>query len=233
MTARRRRGWTAATVLGHSARMPIVPRTRVLPLVAAALLAGCAAGTTVTLRHDISPGASVDPEAARVPAVRVVAVDARPRAAQLRLVVGTAPDPVGIGAPPPDYTAAEPVEATFSKALEAELKARGFALADDAKLTVRLEIRRFFSEGQQAGVLGVSDVAVADLELGATVADSGGGVRYARTITAHAQDPVGVGGLTRTGTVQAVLQAVLDHGLAELLKDDAFLGALKPPTGSS
>ena len=221
-------GWTARSGFVHSdGRM----RPLSLACLLAAAVAGCAASTMVTLRHEVPPGARAEREAAPV---RVTAGDARPQAAsgsaQARLVVGTAPDPIEIGPPPPDYTVAEPIQAAFAKALEAELAARGFRVGDGAGVLVRLEIRRFFSEGRRKLV---GDVAGADLEMDVTVATASGEARYSRRIVQHAEAPVGVAGLTRTGTVQAVLQRAMDDGFAVLLGDEAFLRALRPPTGSS
>ncbi len=187
---------------------------------------GCAPATTITLRHEAPQAQGV---VQRPTAVRVTAMDARP-GVSAGLVVGTAPDPIEIGPPPADYTPSEPIQATFARALEGELRARGFRVEGGADVLVRVEIRRFFSEGRRKVV---GDVAAADLEMDVTVATGSGEGRYARRIVQHAEAPVGVGGLTRTGSVQTALQHAFDAGLAALLGDEGFLRALTPPTGSS
>lgn len=120
----------------------------------------------------------------------------------------------------PDIVVTEPVAMTIKQSIESELTARGFRVADNAKLQVVVDVNVFFND-YKAGILR-SD-AVADLKMNVSVLLNGDS-RYSRQVAA--QGHVAWANTMGSQDAETALNAALDNGMDALFGDGAFVSAL-------
>ncbi len=205
--------------------IPIIMMTCVLALTS--LVAGCATWIIreerITLYHTQLKVNTI-PEAANI----VVAVQVNDKRDYLapgisrkwgKAVVGYGRN--GLGEETyPDIIVTRPVEQTIRQAVESELKARGFRVADDANLQIVIDINTFFND-YKVGFLR-SD-AVADLDMHVKMLSNGEN-RFSRQIAA--QGRTAWAATMGSRDAEAALNMALDNGIDALFDDDAFIAAL-------
>lgn len=128
----------------------------------------------------------------------------------------------GFGMEMAPITASEEVAVTVQRAIETELRSRGFQPGSAAaQVLIATDLTRFYNE-HKVGILTCD--AFADLNLQVTVKTGNGAVRYTKMIAAQ-------GGKTNflvmSGeTAKVALELALANGMKQLFEDQAFLAAL-------
>lgn len=204
-------------------------RTKTLTVVlafAGALLSGCALTTDrIEIQYKQQQGVAQIPGAGNVP-VSVQVNDQR----QDKSKVSSKKNGFGMEMAP--ILAAEDVSITIRRAIEQELRARGFRVESDAALIqIAADLTRFYNDHKVGFFAGD---AVADLNLSITVRSKQGNVLYARQIVAQGIEP---NTQLMTGeNARRALDRALENGIKYLFEDPAFLSALqmaKPAPGSN
>jgi uncharacterized lipoprotein YajG len=193
-------------------------RKLLMAAAAAAALSGCAL-TTDRISLEYTPQAGVAPIAgANNVAVSVQVSDHRPDKTKVSSKKN------GFGMEMAPIVASEDVAVTIRRAIDVELRARGFQLADGARVKLAAEVTRFWNDHKIGFFAGD---AVADLNMTVSVRSKGGEQVYARQISAQ-----GIEANTQLATGDNAKLA-LDRSLASALKtlfdDRAFLAALLAP----
>lgn len=120
------------------------------------------------------------------------------------------------------FLAREEVTVTIRKAIEQELRARGFHLdSDTALVQINADLTRFYNE-LKTGFL--SGDAVADLNMSVTVKSKSGDLLYTRQVVAQGIEPnIQMGS---ANNVSLALNRALETGMQSLFEDRTFLAAL-------
>ncbi len=187
-----------------------------LALFAASMLGGCAITTErIEVPYSPAPGAVALPGAAAV-AVAVRVNDAREDKGR----IGTKRNAYGLAMAP--ILAGEEVPITVRRALEAELRARGFqGPGPTVAVLVDVDLDRFMSDFK---VWTVSVDATAQVTLRVTVPGAGGRAGYSRRIAAEG---VKTGlPLMTAERAREVLTLALADAVGQLFADPAFAAAL-------
>lgn len=116
---------------------------------------------------------------------------------------------------------AEDVGVTFKKAMEYELKARGFSLGPDAVVSIDAELTKFYSDFKMGFV---SVDALAECSLGVTVKGKKGNLLFARQYTAEGAERNGM--IAGGENARLALEQALSQGMQKLFADPAFTTAL-------
>lgn len=118
--------------------------------------------------------------------------------------------------------ATEDVAVTVQRAIEQELRARGFQLGSDAALVqIAADLTRFYNDHKMGFFAGD---AVADLNMSVTVKSKKGDLLYTRQVIAQ-----GVEANTQLMTgenAKLALNRALENGMKYLFEDQTFLSAL-------
>ncbi len=128
----------------------------------------------------------------------------------------------GFGMEMAPILAIEDVAVTVRKAIEQELKSRGFTLSSDAALVlIAADITRFYNDHKMGFFAGD---AVADLNMTVTVKSKKGDLLYTRQIIAQGVEP---NTQLMTGeNARLALNRALENGMKFLFEDKLFLAAL-------
>ena len=193
-------------------------RKLLMAAVAAAGLSGCAL-TTDRISLEYTPQAGVAPiPGAHNVAVSVQVTDHRPDKSKVSSKKN------GFGMEMAPIVASEDVAVTIRKAIDVELRARGFQLADGARVRLAAEVTRFWNDHKIGFFAGD---AIADLNMTVSVRSKGGEQVYARQIATQ-----GIEANTQLASGDNAKLA-LDRSLASAMKmlfdDRAFLSALLAP----
>lgn len=185
-------------------------------LLAAAALGGCAlTPESIHIQYSPAPGTAVLPAAAGVP-VTVSVTDLRPDKSR----VGTKRNARDVALAP--IRAAEDVPATVQRAVETELRARGFGVPGAAgAVQVQLELASFMSRFK---VFTVSAEAAADVAFVVRVPAAGGHGGYERRIAAEGLNTDLQ--LVTGERAREVLDQALREAIRQLFADPAFTAAL-------
>ncbi|QWV93589.1 YajG family lipoprotein [Geomonas oryzisoli] len=116
---------------------------------------------------------------------------------------------------------AEDVSVTFQKALEQELKARGFAIRPDAVVTVDAELNKFYSDFKMGFV---SVDAIAECSLGITVKGKKGNLLFSRQYMTEGAERNGM--IAGGDNARLALEQALAQGMQKLFADPGFIAAL-------
>ncbi|QXE89806.1 YajG family lipoprotein [Geomonas subterranea] len=116
---------------------------------------------------------------------------------------------------------AEDVNITFKKALEQELKARGFAIGPEALVTVDAELNKFYSDFKMGFV---SVDALAECSLGVTVKGKKGNLLFSRQYMTEGAERNGM--IAGGDNARLALEQALAQGMQKLFADPAFIAAL-------
>lgn len=194
-------------------------QARILALaccVAAASLSGCALTTEqIELSYTPQAGVSRIAGAENVP-VDVTVVDQRLDKSKVSSKKN------GFGAEMAPITAAEDVAVTIRKAIEQELRARGFRLDSEAALVkIDADVTRFYNDHKMGFFAGD---AVADLNLSVSVKSKDGKLLYAKQIAAQGKEANTQ--LATGNNARLALDRALANGMKTLFEDKAFLSAL-------
>ncbi|MDA8129204.1 MAG: YajG family lipoprotein [Betaproteobacteria bacterium] len=183
---------------------------------AAASLSGCALTTEqIEINYVPQTGVSKIAGADKVP-VDVTVVDQRLDKSKVSSKKN------GFGAEMAPITATEDVAVTVRKAIEQELRARGFRLDSDAALVkVAADVTRFYNDHKMGFFAGD---AVADLNLSVTVKSKDGALLYAKQIVAQGKEANTQ--LATGNNARIALERALQNGMKMLFDDKAFLSAL-------
>lgn len=184
--------------------------------VAVASLSGCALTTDrIELQYTQQQGVVPIPGANNV-SVNVQVVDQR----QDKSKVSSKKNGFGIEMAP--ILATEDVTATISRAMEQELRARGFQLNSDAALVqIAAGLTQFYNDHKVGFFAGD---AVADLNMSVTVKSKKGDLLYVRQVIAQGIEP---NTQLMTGeNARLALNRALENGMKSLFEDQAFLAAL-------
>lgn len=129
----------------------------------------------------------------------------------------------GHGLETADITSNEDVTVTIGRAIEQEIRARGFkAGAGPADIKLTAEINRFYNDHKMGWFSGD---AVADLSLSVRVSDAANKLLYSRTVMSQGKE---ANTQLATGNNAAIaLDKALEAGMKDLFNDQAFLSALK------
>lgn len=118
--------------------------------------------------------------------------------------------------------ATEDVTVTIQRAIEQELKARGFELdADAAHIQIAGDLARFYSDHKMGFFSGD---AIADLNMSVTVKSKKGDQLYSRQVVAQGIEPNTQ--LAGGENARLALNRALEDGMKALFEDQAFLAAL-------
>lgn len=121
----------------------------------------------------------------------------------------------------------EDVGVTFKKAIEYELKARGFSLGPDALVTVDAELTKFYSDFKMGFV---SVDALAECNLGVTVKGKKGNLLFARQYMAEGAERNAM--IAGGENARLALERALAEGMQKLFADPTFIAALLQASGS-
>jgi len=121
----------------------------------------------------------------------------------------------------PDIVVTEPVELTLKRAIEDELKARGFHVDRHADYAMTIDVNTFFND-YKVGII-LSD-SVADLNMEVRVLSNDGRVRYSRTISAQGRKALA--SPMDSFDARIALNRALDQGIQALFDDRALLNTL-------
>lgn len=128
----------------------------------------------------------------------------------------------GFGMEMAPILASEDVAITVSRAIEQELRARGFQLGSDAALVqIVADLTRFYNDHKTGFFAGD---AVADLNMSVTVKSKKGDLLYTRQVIAQGIEPNTQ--LMSGENARLALNRVLENGMNSLFEDQAFLSAL-------
>jgi uncharacterized lipoprotein len=116
----------------------------------------------------------------------------------------------------------EEVSTTFKKAIECELKSRGFSLGNnDALVSIDADLTKFYNDFKMGFFSGD---AIAELNLGVTVKNKKGDLVFSRQIVSQGIEP----NIQITGGENArlALEKALTEGMQKLFTDKTFISAL-------
>lgn len=193
--------------------------TRVIAIascVALVALSGCALTTDrIELQYNQQQGISKIPGASDV-SVSVQVTDQR----QDKSKVSSKKN--GFGQEMAPIVVTEDVAVTVSRAIEQELRARGFQLGSDAALVqVTADITRFYNDHKMGFFAGD---AVADLNMSVIVKSKTGDMLYSRHVASQGVEPNTQ--LATGENARLALNRALENGMKSLFEDQAFLSAL-------
>jgi uncharacterized lipoprotein len=128
----------------------------------------------------------------------------------------------GFGMEMAPILASEDVAITVSRAIDQELRARGFQLGSDAALVqIVADLTRFYNDHKTGFFAGD---AVADLNMSVTVKSKKGDLLYTRQVIAQGIEPNTQ--LMSGENARLALNRVLENSMKSLFEDQAFLSAL-------
>lgn len=184
--------------------------------VSVASLTGCALTTDrVDIQYSPQMGVEQVPGAQNV-VVNVKVVDQRRDTSKVSSKKN------GFGMEMAPIVANEDVAVTIRRAIEEELKARGFKLgADAATVKIAADLTRFYNDFKIGFFAGD---AVADLNMVVSVRSAQGNMLYSRHLSAQGVEPNIQ--LALGHNAQAALNKALESGIKMLFEDQAFLEAL-------
>ncbi len=185
-------------------------------------LSGCALTTEqIELQYNQQQGVSQIPGANNV-SVSVQVADQR----QDKSKVSSKKNGFGMEMAPILVT--EDVAVTVRRAIEQELRARGFQLGSDAALVqIAAGIARFYNDHKTGFFAGD---AVADLNMYVTVKSKKGDLLYTRQVVAQGIEPNTQ--LMTGNNARLALNRALENGMKSLFEDQAFLSALVASSAS-
>ena len=118
--------------------------------------------------------------------------------------------------------ATEDVTVTIQRAIEQELRARGFQLdADAARVQIAADLARFYSNHKMGFFAGD---AIADLNMSVTVKSKKGDQLYSRQVVVQGIEPNTQ--IASGENARLALNRALENGMKTLFEDQAFLAAL-------
>lgn len=118
--------------------------------------------------------------------------------------------------------ATEDVTVTIQRAIEQELRARGFQLdADAALVQIAADLARFYSDHKMGFFAGD---AIADLNMSVTVKSKKGDQLYSRQVVVQGIEPNTQ--IASGENARLALNRALENGMKTLFEDQAFLAAL-------
>jgi uncharacterized lipoprotein YajG len=116
----------------------------------------------------------------------------------------------------------EDVTLTLSKAIEQELRARGFSIgASTGLVQIAADLTRFYNDHKTGFFSGDS---VADLNMSVVVRSRSGGPLYSKQIVAQGKEPNIQ--LMSGNNARLALNRALENGMSMLFGDQAFISAL-------
>lgn len=183
---------------------------------AVASLSGCALTTDrINLQYNQQQGVAQIPGAGNV-SVNVQVADQR----QDKSKVSSKKNGFGMEMAP--ILAVEDVAVTVRRAIEQELRSRGFQLgSDDALVHIAADLTRFYNDHKTGFFAGE---AVADLNMSVTVKSKKGDLLYSRQVAAQGVEP---NTQLMTGeNARLALNRALENGMKSLFEDQAFLSAM-------
>lgn len=186
-------------------------------------LEGCALTTErIELLYNPQPGVTPLPGAKDV-SVNVRVADQR----QDKSKVSSKKNGFGIEMAP--ILASEDVAVTVRRAMEQELRARGFQLGTtDTLVQIEADLIRFYND-HKAGFF--SGDAVADLNMSILVKSRSGGMLFSKQIAAQGIEP---NTMLMTGeNAKLALNRALENGMKILFDDQTFLSALVASSAST
>lgn len=191
----------------------------ILALLAAASLTGCAfTSESIDIPYTQQQGVAQVP-GADGSTVSVDVTDARSDKSRVSSKKN------GYGMETAPITANENVSLTIERALEQEIRARGFRAGSGASdVKVNAEINRFYNDHKMGFFSGD---AIADLNLTVKVYDNRNTQLYSRAILVQGKEE-NTQMLTGNNASKALSKA-LSAGMAELFNDASFIAALKHP----
>lgn len=128
----------------------------------------------------------------------------------------------GFGMEMAPILASEDVAITVRRAIEQELRARGFQLGSDAALVqIVADLTRFYNDHKTGFFAGD---AVADLNMSVTVKSKKGDLLYTRQVIAQGIEPNTQ--LMSGENARLALNRALENSMKSLFEDQAFLSAL-------
>ncbi|MCX7100941.1 MAG: YajG family lipoprotein [Methylobacter sp.] len=184
--------------------------------VAVVSLSGCALTTDrIELQYNQQHGVLKIPGASSV-SVNVQVADQR----QDKSKVSSKKNGYGMEMAP--ILATEDVTVTVRRAIEQELRARGFPLSSDAALVqIAADLTRFYND-HKIGFF--SGDAVADLDMSVIVKSKKGDLLYSQRVVAQGTEPNTQ--LASGENAKLALNRALENGMKSLFEDQAFLSAL-------
>lgn len=184
--------------------------------VAVVSLSGCALTTDrIELQYSQQQGVAQIPGANNV-SVNVQVADQR----QDKSKVSSKKNGFGMEMAP--ILATEDVAVTVRRAIEQELKTRGFQLGSNAALVqIAADLTRFYNDHKTGFFAGD---AVADLNMSITVKSKKGDLLYARQVVAQGIEPNTQ--LMSGENAKLALNRALENSMKDLFEDQAFLAAL-------
>lgn len=190
--------------------------------VAVSSLSGCALTTDrIELQYNQQQGVAQIPGANNV-SVNVQVADQR----QDKSKVSSKKNGFGMEMAP--ILAIEDVAVTVRRAIEQELRARGFQLGSDAALVqIAADLTRFYNDHKTGFFAGD---AVADLNMSVTVKSKKGDLLYTRQVIAQGIEPNTQ--LMSGENARLALNRALENGMKSLFEDQAFLAALVASSAS-
>ncbi len=185
-------------------------------------LSGCALTTEqIDIRYTQQAGVSRVAGADNV-SVAVQVVDHRPDKTR----VSSKKNAFGMEMAP--ITASEDVAVTVRKAIETELRARGFKPGSDAaQVRVAADLTRFTNDHKMGFFAGD---AVADLSLSVTVNSKSGKQLFSKQVIAQGKEPNTQ--LATGNNAKLALQRALENGMKILFEDASFIAALLAASGA-
>lgn len=191
--------------------------------VAVASLSGCALTTDrIELQYNQQQGVAQIPGANNV-SVNVQVADQR----QDKSKVSSKKNGFGMEMAP--ILATEDVTVTVRRAIEQELRSRGFQLGSDTALVqIAADLTRFYNDHKTGFFAGD---AVADLNMSVTVKSKKGDLLYTRQVIAQGIEP---NTQLMTGeNARLALNRALENGMKSLFEDQALLAALVASNSAS
>jgi len=187
-----------------------------LLLAASIWLSGCALTTdTIDLSYD--PQAGVAP----LSGADAVVVSVNVNDQRLEKTNKVSSKKNGFGMEMAPILANENVTVTLRKAIELELRSRGFKVDDQAVVSIIADMTRFWNDHKTGFFAGDS---IADLTMSVSVKNKAGNVVYTRHIAAQGIEP---NIQLMTGeNARLALDKALANGMRQLFDDRAFISAL-------
>lgn len=116
----------------------------------------------------------------------------------------------------------ESVSVTFQKAIEYELKARGFSLGNDKSVvSIDADLTKYYNDFK---IGFFSGDAIAELNMGVTIKSNKGDLVYSRQFVAQGIEPNIQ--LTNGDNAELALEKALAEGMQKLFSDKLFISAL-------
>lgn len=190
---------------------------RVLVLILAALwLSGCALTTErIDLSYVPQKGIAVIPGAHKI----TVNVQINDKRQEKGNKVSCKKNGFGMEMAP--ILANEDVKLTIKRAIEQELKSRGFSIGNEALISVIADLTRFWNDHKLGFFAGDS---IADLNMTVTVKDNSMKVLYSRhIITQGVESNIQ---LMNGNNARLALDRALENGISLLFKDERFIATL-------